>query len=106
MAYCPSCSVEIAADSSSCPACGATFGPTSAWQPLERLSAARARRKPILAALSLLFPFMSCLGGYLYDRPSPSHISSGGWGIGELFIFVVIVSSGFILGSIANVIAL
>jgi len=34
MPYCPNCGDEIVADASSCPACEAVFGPTSAWHPL------------------------------------------------------------------------
>ena len=33
MAFCPNCGHELARDSSACPACGASFGPGSAWQP-------------------------------------------------------------------------
>jgi hypothetical protein len=34
MPYCPNCGDELAANVSSCPACEAVLGPTSAWRPL------------------------------------------------------------------------
>ena len=49
---------------------------------------------------------MGCLGAYLFDQSDASKThGSGGWGIGELFIFVVIGVSGFFLGLIAVIIA-
>lgn len=46
MAYCPNCNTTIAPDTESCARCGATFGPGSAWKPVERLAVSEPEYRP------------------------------------------------------------
>ena len=83
MAYCPSCSLEIAADTLKCPRCSATFGPESTWRPLEAKPVRSSFTEFCLKAIGYIFfgtilmiagaaygIFAYELFGKLYSRPA------------------------------------
>ena len=109
------------------------FGPDSGWQPIESkptgpLAATTTRprsvrapasphesvdhgrskpRSPYFGILGLLLPCTGVGAVYLYDHwHRVPTISSGGWGLGEIFIASVVVASGFFFGAIATLIAI
>jgi hypothetical protein len=63
-------------------------------------------RPPTFGALSLILPLAGWLVLLLYGHATESRGSSGGWGIGEVFLGTLIVSSGIVLGAIAVVVAI
>jgi uncharacterized membrane protein len=64
------------------------------------------RRAPIFVCISGLMPLAGFIGMYLINRPAPEpHYSSGGWGLGEIFLFVAMGVLGVALGFVAVAIA-
>jgi hypothetical protein len=65
-----------------------------------------SRRAPIFSCISALMPLAGFIGMYLINRPPPQpHYSSGGWGLGEIFLFVAVGVLGVALGLVSVAIA-
>jgi hypothetical protein len=73
---------------------------------IEREPVQTSGRAPTFGALSLILPLAGWVVLLLYSHAIESGSSSGGWGIGEVFLGTLMVSSGIFLGAIAVVAAI
>lgn len=63
------------------------------------------KKKPILTIAGVLLPTLCVSGAFMLDRASRGG-SGGGWGLGEIFLFVVLIVAGAALGAIGSALAL
>jgi hypothetical protein len=56
--------------------------------------------------LGVAVPWMFVVSLQVYDHLHKSTMSSGGWGIGEVFLGAVFVIAGFVLGAVLTIIAI
>jgi hypothetical protein len=66
------------------------------------MSKARTTR-PIFTIAGIVFPAICVAMAFILSTSSPN---SGGWGLGEIFLFVVLILAGAVLGAVLNLVAL
>lgn len=106
MGFCPSCSTPIPPDAESCARCGATFGPDSAWKPVERPAASEPEYRPwklIFLGLFLLADamFVAVHQG-LGTHPLPSNYSLAQRIVTYAFVYSAQFLAAFVVGMILS----